>query len=110
MTDPEFNRARGILAANSRWAKDPDRAGATARMRQGFIDKLQREARERLGPGATDEQVIKAADSALKAHYARMRLNSLKSRRRAATAKDQAGRDAIADAILAGEAAAGEAG
>jgi hypothetical protein len=51
-------------------------------MRQAFLDKLHREARERLGPAATDEQVAKAADSALKAHYARMRLRSLKARRK----------------------------
>ena len=105
MTDREFNRARGSLAAHARWAKDPDRVGATAKMRAGFIDKLRREARERLGPGATDDQVTKAADSALQAHYARMRLNSLRSRRRAAAAA-QAARDAIADAVLAEQAEA----
>ena len=72
---------RASLAAHSRWAKVTDRAAATSAMRQGFIDKLYREARERLGPNATDKAVAQAAENALQAHYARMRLNSLKVRR-----------------------------
>lgn len=82
MTDPQFAHQRAQLAANTRWSAEADRTAATAPMRQAFLDKLHREARERLGPAATDEQVAKAADSALKAHYARMRLRSLKARRK----------------------------
>jgi hypothetical protein len=81
MPDPQFTSLRASIAANTRWAGEPDRTAATAGMRAGFLDKLQREAREKLGPGATDEQVAAAAENALKAHYARMRLNSLKTRR-----------------------------
>ena len=106
MIDPEIARMRGTLAAHSRWASEPDRTSATAKMRAGFLGKLQREAREKLGPGATDEQVAKLADNALKAHYAKMRLASLKARRRNAAARDQAGRDATADAVLSAEAEA----
>jgi hypothetical protein len=103
--DPEVLRARGVLGANARWAAEPDRTRATAGARQGFLDKLQREAREKLGPAATDEQVAKAADNALKAHYAKMRLNSLLTRQR--RAREQA--EALAGAILDGdEADAGE--
>ena len=65
MIDPEIARMRGTLAAHSRWASEPDRTSATAKMRAGFLGKLQREAREELGPGATDEQVAKLADNAL---------------------------------------------
>jgi hypothetical protein len=95
--DPEVARARAEGAAHALWAKTTDRTAATAKMRAGFLAKLSREARERLGPDATGEQVAKAADSALKAHYARMKLNSLKARRKAADER----RQAMADAILA---------
>lgn len=102
MTDREFNRARGILAANTRWSNETNRTASLAPARAGFLEKLRREARERLGPGATEEQVAKAADNALQAHYARMRLNSLRSRQKAA----RDARDAMADALLAAEAEA----
>jgi hypothetical protein len=78
---PQFTSLRASIAANTRWAGEPGRTAATAGMRAGFLDKLQREAREKLGPGATAEQVAAATENALKAHYARMRLNSLKTRR-----------------------------
>jgi len=100
MIDPEIARLRASRAGNTRWASEPDRAGATAKMRAGFIGKLQREAREALGPGATDEQVARAAESALKAHYAKMQLNSILSRRRRAQERQQATAEALADAIL----------
>ncbi len=65
-------------------------------MRTGFLDKLRREARERLGSAATDEQITKAVNNALGAHYARMRLASLKARRASAQARKQAETDALA--------------
>jgi hypothetical protein len=94
--DPEVAHQRAQIAANTRWAGETDRTAATAGLRAGFFAKLSREARERLGPDATDEQVARAADSALKAHYARMRLRSLQARRKAADER----RQAMADAIL----------
>jgi hypothetical protein len=96
MIDPEIARQRATIAAHAKWANETDRTGATAALRAGFLGKLQREAREKLGPAATDEQVAKAADNALKAHYAKMRLNSLKARRKVAQQK----REEFADAIL----------
>ena len=75
MIDPEIARLRASRAGNVKWANEPDRTAATAPARAGFLGKLQREAREALGPAATDEQVAKAVDNALKAHYAKMRLN-----------------------------------
>ncbi len=100
MIDPEVARTRPSIAGNTRWASDPNRTAAPAKMRAGFIDKLQREARAALGPGATDEQVAKAADNALKAHYAKMRLNSIIARRRHAEQARQATVEALADEIL----------
>ena len=97
--DPEIARLRASAAGNTRWAREPNRTAATANLRAGFLKKLEREARERLGEGATDEQVAKAAESALKAHYARMRLNSLKSRRKAAADRRRAAAEALAGAV-----------
>lgn len=71
---------KASIAAHSRWANVTDRAAATRPMRDGFEAKLLREARERLGPDATDQQVAEAAENARKAHYARMQLKSLQVR------------------------------
>lgn len=101
MIDPEVARTRASIAGNTRWANEPNRTAATAKMRTGFIDKLRRDAREKLGPGATDEQVTAAAENALKAHYAKMRLNSILSRRQHAQEDGQAKAEAMAGEILA---------
>ena len=100
MIDPEVAHTRAIIAANTRWASEPNRTSATARMRQGFLDKLQREARKKLGPAATDEQVAKAVENALRAHYARMQLKSLKARRERSAQRRQAASEQLADEIL----------
>jgi hypothetical protein len=100
MIDPEVAHQRATIAAHSRWASEPNRTAATSALRAGFLAKLQREARDRLGPAATDEQVAAAAENALKAHYARMRLNSIQTRRRRAQERQQAAADELADAIL----------
>jgi hypothetical protein len=105
MVDPEIARLRASRAGNARWAAERDRAAATAKMRQGFLAKLQAEARENLGPAATDDQIAKAVTNALNSHMARMRLNSILARRKAA----QARQDAITDAILGLDPADGEA-
>jgi hypothetical protein len=60
------------LAAYESWAATPDRAARTAPARRGLWAKFEREARDKLGPDATDRQVADAADAARKAHYARM--------------------------------------
>jgi len=102
--DPEIARYRAAVAAHARWAGETDRTTATASLRAGFLAKLHREARERLGPDASDQQVTRAADSALKAHYARMRLNSIKARRAAA----QQRREAFAGEIVGAGSAEGQ--
>lgn len=94
--DQEAAHQRALLAVHAKWAGETNRTAATAPARAGFFAKLSREARERLGPAATEDQVAKAADSALKAHYARMRLRSLQARRKAADER----RQTMADAIL----------
>lgn len=101
MIDPEVARTRASIAGNTRWANEPNRTAATAKMRAGFVDKLRREAREKLGPGATDEQVTAAADNALKAHYAKMRLNSLTARRRRVQERQREAAETMAGEILA---------
>jgi hypothetical protein len=53
-----------ITSANESWARLPGRTGLLAR--------FEREARERLGPHASDLAVADAAESACKAHYARL--------------------------------------
>ena len=100
MIDPEVAHTRAIIAANTRWASVSNRTAATARMRQGFLEKLQREAREKLGPAATDEQVARAAENALRAHYARMQLKSLKARREREAERRQAASEQLAEEIL----------
>jgi len=103
LSDSDTASLHGTVAAHTRWARETDRTAATENLRAGFFARLEREAREQLGPDATDEQVASAAESLLKAHYARMRLNSALSRKRAAAARRQAEAEAMADAIVGAE-------
>lgn len=75
-------RLRSQIAGNTRWAKETDRTAATTAMRDGFHAKLRAQAKELLGAGATGEDVEQAYRNLLSAHYAKMRLNSLKARQR----------------------------
>jgi hypothetical protein len=70
------------IAAYESWARTPDRAARTSPARTGFLAKFEREARERLGPGATDLQVAQAAEAARKAHYLRLAAAGVAARRR----------------------------
>ena len=72
------------LAAHQSWANTPDRAARTAPATAGLAAKFGREARERLGPGATEAAVQAAAESARKAHYARLSAAGVAARRGAA--------------------------
>ena len=60
------------IAAHTSWANTLDRTARTEAARTGLLAKFEREARERLGPDATDRQVADAAESGRRAHYARM--------------------------------------
>ena len=65
--------AAARIAAHESWANTADRAARAARGYDGLRARFVREARERLGPGATDVQVSDAAESAARAHFARIR-------------------------------------
>lgn len=73
------NAAR--IAAHESWARTADRTSRTAAARAGLFARFEREARERLGPGASDRQVAEAAESARRAHYARLSAAGVAARR-----------------------------
>ena len=100
MIDPEVAHTRAIIAANTRWASEPNRTSATARMRQGFPTSSSVRPVRSSGRAATDEQVAKAVENALRAHYARMQLKSLKARRERSAQRRQAASEQLADEIL----------
>lgn len=71
---PEQLRLRGQIAANTRWSREADRTAATARARAGFMARFEREV-------DPDNQLpagerARRAESAMKAHMARMSLAS----------------------------------
>jgi hypothetical protein len=97
----ELSSSQHRLAALSRWDKTADRYAATQPMRDGKLRKLRQEVLEE-NPGLTDEaEIASRIERKLRIHYERMRLNSLKTRRANASAKQQAAIDALADAITA---------
>jgi len=76
--------AQARMAAHESWAATADRSARTAPARAGLQARFEREARTRLGPGASERQVADAAESARKAHYARMSAAGVAARRRSA--------------------------
>jgi hypothetical protein len=64
--------AQARIAALEGWARTADRTARTETMRTGLLEKFRREARDTLGPDATEAQVAAAADAARRAHYSRM--------------------------------------
>jgi hypothetical protein len=69
------------MAAHQSWARTPDRTSRTAPARAGLYARFEREARELLGPEASDRQVAEAAESARRAHYARLSAAGVAARR-----------------------------
>jgi hypothetical protein len=69
------------VAAHESWARTPDRAARTSAARAGLAARFEREARERLGPDASDRQIADAADSAKKAYYQRLARAGVAARR-----------------------------
>ena len=69
------------VAAHESWARTRDRAARTAPARAGLQARFIREAREQLGPDATERQVAAAAESARRAHYARLSMAGVAARR-----------------------------
>lgn len=64
--------ASARIAAHESWARTPDRAARALPGARGLDAKFEREARERLGPHASDRAVADAAASARRAHFARL--------------------------------------
>lgn len=64
--------AAARIAVYTSWANTPDRSARTAPARTGLLAKFEREARARLGPGASERDVALAAAAAKTAHYRRM--------------------------------------
>ena len=72
--------AAARIAVYESWARTPDRAARTSAARTGLLAKFEREARERLGPHASERDVALAAEAAKAAHYRRMSAASARAR------------------------------
>jgi len=81
MTDltSEQRVMRAKIAADTRWAREPDRARATEPARRGLRAKLERE----IDPDGTmpPAEVERRVDSLMRAHVTRMSLAASKARR-----------------------------
>ena len=75
---PVRRHMRASIAANVRWSKENPAENA-ARGQAGLLAKFEREAREH-EPGLTDAEYARRAESARKAHMARLAFNSSKAR------------------------------
>lgn len=74
------NTTRARLAAHTSWANTPDRSARASAGYAGLLKRFEREARENLGPDASDKDVAAAAESAKRAYYVRMAANRLAKR------------------------------
>jgi hypothetical protein len=76
--------ASARVAAQDSWARTPARAArARPAHNNNMLAKFTREARERLGPDATERQVAKAAELARKAFYKRLSAAGVAARKAA---------------------------
>jgi hypothetical protein len=109
--------ASARVAAQDSWARTPGRAArARPAHNNNMLAKFTREARERLGPDATERQVAKAAESARKAFYKRLSAAGVAARKAALhealmrqrrSARAFAGQDASRGVAAGGDRAAG---
>lgn len=77
-TRPSERRLRAQIAANSRWAAEPDRAAATAAARGAFMRRFEDQVDpDRLLP---EGERAKRAENARRAHFQRLALASAKAR------------------------------
>ena len=83
---PAERSARARIAANTRWAREPDRLAATAPGRRAAFEKLLDEVDPQRV--LTEVERLKRVKNAQQAQMARVRLAASKSRRRAATGGD----------------------
>jgi len=80
LLSPHEASLRARIAAHSRWAKTPDRTGATAPARTRFLDRFEQD----VDPQGTLAPDLRArlAENARRAHFTRMALKSAQARRR----------------------------
>jgi hypothetical protein len=73
------------IAANTRWAMEPDRSAATQAARDGLMARFAREVdpEGRLAP----EERARRVESLRKAHFQRLAMKGAKARREAAAAR-----------------------
>lgn len=76
---PEQRALRSRIAGNASWANTSDRSARTAPARDAFMDRFRREVDPDGVLDPTDRE--RRAESAKKAHYARMAFQSAKTRR-----------------------------
>ena len=78
---PNERVMRARLAAHTRWAQESDPAAATAKARQAFMDRFERE----VDPNGDLDPAERArrGESARKAHFTRLALKSAQARRQA---------------------------
>jgi hypothetical protein len=75
---PQQRTLRASIAANARWSRE-DPAANAARGQAGLLAKFEREARV-AAPGLADAEYARRAQSAYRAHMARLALASSKAR------------------------------
>jgi hypothetical protein len=91
------------MPAHEPRVRTPDRAAGTKPSRSTMLVRFTREARERLGPDATERQVARAAESARKAFYKRLSAAGVAARKAALhEALVRQRRSALTFAILEG--------
>jgi len=80
VSDAALLSLRGKVAAHSRWARTPDRSGATAPARRGFDARFERD----VDPEGKLPREVRArlVESARKAYFAKLALASAKARRK----------------------------
>jgi len=76
------------IAANSQWAKVPDRTARTATARAAFLDRFEREVDPDGLMSPADR--AKAAENARKVHFQRLARRSAQARKRAKVATEEA--------------------
>lgn len=79
---PEQRAQRARIAALTRWSKEDPRPTAI-RGQAGLRDRFEREVREQF-PDLPETEVLRRADAAYRAHFARLAFASAKARRRRA--------------------------
>lgn len=81
----------GKLGAHTKWSRTPDREAATAKARQAFRDRFERDARERF-PDLDDAAIARLAESGRRAYYQRLSMLAAAARQR--HARERRGRAA----------------